>query len=159
MTIYFDNKHEQLRRLKEQVARVGHMDSETQEAIERLEDGLLFDCQLVSLMPGFPDDLKRGMQKIIAARATEPLAYAPADDEDDAACLKRLDDLVFDLHSLFHSLAQRDIGFSDGPTSNLHAWIDPLQDLRLAVMRKEPRFAEAVQRHERGVARARGTAP
>jgi hypothetical protein len=153
MTSYFDTKHDQLRKLGER-AKKEEWTFELLEELRKLEDEILFDCQLVSMMPNFPEDLKDGMQLLIARLASEPLIYVHADDYDEEVTLQRLHRLTFDLHSLFHEVGRRGIfGFSDNPWSNMRGWVSELEERRIALMRKDPSFAEAVRKYDEGVAR------
>ena len=50
MTSYFDNKHRQFREIAER-AKKEEWTYELLDELRRLEDEMLFDCQLVSMMP------------------------------------------------------------------------------------------------------------
>ncbi len=151
MTSYFDKKHEQLRKLNERAK--GEWTIELLGELRNLEEELLFDCQLVSMMPNFPEDLKDGMQLLIAKLATEPVCYVQADDYDEEAMVERLHRLTFDLHTLFHEVGQRRVGFSDNPYSNIRGWVSELEERRIALMRRDPHFSEAMKKYDAGVAR------
>lgn len=165
MTYYFDQMHERLRKAKESwrayvTAADAHQPGEPYPAyydyypvVEAIEQKLMLDCQLVAQLPGFPQDLVDEMQLIIARRSTEPLCYAPADDEDEAATFQRLHSFVWDMHTLFHEVGRRGLGFTDKPDSMLAWHAGTLEDRRLALMRERPEFAAAVAKYDAGVAR------
>lgn len=145
MTAYFDRKHEQLNILAARYRK--HEDyASIHEALE-IEGQMLFEVNLVCTLPGFPSDITDGIQLTIAAYSTEPLGFNFR-DEDDSAIFSRLNNLVFDLHTHFHDLVHKNLGYSDSPKSCLEARANIMEDRRLSLMRNHTQFAEYMSRYD-----------
>lgn len=148
MTAYFDSRHERLRELETQWTLTNqhqHLD----QALE-LEKDLLRDCLLVSELPGFPTNLHEPLYLTLGRHATEPLnVYWYADDEDEAATFKRLHDLVWNLHTIWHSVGQSRVeGFCDKPDMTLMWWSERGYDRRIETFRRHPEFAQKMFRYD-----------
>lgn len=161
MTAYFDKAHEDLRLCHEalKAAFIADDGAKITEAFKRMEDieqKLLFDVQLCCVLPGFPEDLADSIQLVIARRSLEPLYQVARDLPDEAAQFSCLNQLVFDLHTIFHYLAERQIaGFCDKPNSILRGFAEARYERRVELMREPanqaryPEFVELLHRYDK----------
>ena len=116
MTTYFDNAHTLLRD-----ARVlgGEEMIETFDAVEKR---VVFDCTVAAMLPGFPADLKKPLHELVLKHGVQmlPVNAPPADFETEDDHYRRLNDLVWHLHSVFHTVAERALeNFNDNPLQPL----------------------------------------
>lgn len=167
MTYYFDSAHERVCKIQDRVLRILALEEQGQhipnedrnwiwnEELDRIENKLLFDVQLVATLPNFPKDLRDAMQVVIAKFASEPLyGINRWSSETEDQGFRRVHDLIWNLHSIFHDLGQRQLPeFSDKPDSILAARAATLEDRRLELMRAHPEFSELVQTYEDEVVR------
>lgn len=113
MTSYFDKAHTDLRAAR-------RLDTwEMLQAFDAIESLVVYDCTLAALTPGFPEDLRKNVHAVVLKYGvtTLPCNAPPADFETSDDHLRRLGDLVWHLHSVFHDVAHRGLdGFSDSPT-------------------------------------------
>lgn len=178
MTTYFDSTHARLREQEERWKRLLAYDEGLGESsaldpsaqrfarpegpcpmqeAEKIEEKLLFDVQLCASLPGFPEDLKDQILLHIARLASDPLGNGrgAADDVDEAAMFRRLHDLCYGLHTLFHYLGQRELPkFSDKPDSILRCHAD-LGDRMLELMRQTPDLVEKAKAYDDYMAKIR----
>lgn len=119
MTTYFDQKHEELRIIEE----LGQEKGSRQLA--DFDAAIVWDLTLAAEFPGFPVDLRFRVHKLILQYSTEcqPVNAKEHPDYDgwDEHC-RALNKFVWDAHSIFHDVVQRNIpGFTDDPRAPLRA--------------------------------------
>ena len=113
MTSYFDTAHEEVR-LGRTRPDYGVMISR----FEEVESRVVFDCTVAAMMPGFPADLREAIHRTVLEHGicTLPVNAPPADFETEDDYKRRLDALLWDLHTIFHEVAHRGLdGFTDQP--------------------------------------------
>ena len=123
--------------------------------LEQLEDAMLFDINLLCSFPDFPADIAELIQLTIADFATEPLSMRYR-NEDEEQIFARLQHLIWDLHTHFHTLANRQLGFSDSPASGLRIKANSMEDKRVALMRTRERFTEQIAAYDKALAEVGG---
>jgi hypothetical protein len=153
MTAYFDSRHKQVTDLRERCRN----DFTALTDLEQMEDAMLFDINLLCSFPDFPVDIAEAIQLTIADFATEPLStrWRSYDDDTDKV-FTQIQQLIWDLHTHFHTLANRQLGFSDSPASSLRIKANGMEDKRVALMRTRERFAEQIAAHDKALAEVGG---
>jgi len=161
MTAYFDKAHEDLRLCEEELkagiaADDGMKLTAAYRRMEEIELKLIFDVQLCCAMPGFPEDLADSIQLVIARHSLEPLCNVNRDLPDERVQFASLNQLAWDLHTVFHHLADRKIpGFCDKPPSILHGFAEARYERRVELMRdpanqaRYPEFVELLRRYDK----------
>ncbi len=124
MTAYFDSKHEDLAKLAavDITALVGEDVSTHYRKLVELEGLIVWDVTLATEMPGFPEDLREQVHKLVLKYGTEtqPVNSHGPEYEEFADHCKGINSLVWDLHTVFHEVAKRQLdGFSDDPRTPL----------------------------------------
>jgi len=138
MTAYFDSRHKQVADLQK-LWRTLNEDTDNGAVLveaQQLEDAMLFDINLLCSFPDFPADIAEAIQLTIADFATEPLSMRYR-NEDEEQIFARLQHLIWDLHTHFHTLANRQLG---------------MEDKRVALMRSRERFAEQIAAYDAALA-------
>jgi hypothetical protein len=130
MTIYFDSRHEELRKVEEAIKARPEAVNEHVAAIEAIDAGIVWDVTLAAEMPGFPDDLRLQVHDAVlkSTVACQPVNSKNLPDyesiEDRARAIHGmiwdLHTMIWDLHTIFHDVASRKSqGFSDDPRAPL----------------------------------------
>ncbi len=163
MTSYFDSAHERARKLVEGAeSSEGNYDYEVLRALEEMEGKVILDCKLVAALPMMPAVMRHAILLVIARYAESPIEYADRSHNDnrDADRLRRYNDLVWHLHTVFHEAGRLgkvgDWWWSDNPASNIRGWAERLDDRMLELMRQHldtGDFREAIAKYDAGVAR------
>lgn len=131
MTAYFDAKHEQVSAILKE-GEAGY------RKIAALEAELVWDVTLASEAPGFPEDLRDEINKLVLKYGAEslPVNAKGADYFSFEGHCAGINSLVWDLHTVFHDVAKRHLdGFSD----------DPRTPLRIIYARGEERREQMVE--------------
>jgi len=121
MTTYFDDASNELREVLADV-RAGSVVA--WGAFGKVEQRVVFDCTVAAMQPTFPADLRELTHRIVLKYGITmlPVNAPPADFETDDEHYRRLSDMLWDLHSLYHELAGRGIdGFNDSPMMPMRA--------------------------------------
>lgn len=150
MTAYFDSRHKQVTEVQRRF-RADPEDVSALQHLEQLEDGMLFDINLLCSFPDFPSDVTEAIQLTIADFATEPLSMR-CRNETEEQIFARLQHLIWDLHTHFHTLANRQLGFSDSPASSLRIKANSMEEKRVALMRARERFADQIAAYDKALA-------
>jgi len=153
MTAYFDSRQKQVADLQK-LWRTLNEDTDNGAVLveaQQLEDAMLFDINLLCSFPDFPVDIAEAIQLTIADFATEPLSMRFR-NEDEEQIFARMQQLIWDLHTHFHTLANRQLGFSDSPASSLRIKANSMEDKRVALMRTRERFAEQIATYDAALA-------
>ncbi len=122
MSSYFDSAHTELREAYEKWR---DKPWELSQAFDAVEERVVFDCTVCAMM--FPEalaDLREAIHAVVLKYAIKmlPMTADPADFEFESEHKRRLDDLVGDLHTVFHEVAHRDVNeFNDNPKMPLFA--------------------------------------
>jgi hypothetical protein len=120
MTAYFDQRHEEVNALK---AIDPEAHPEVYRKLVELEAAIVWDVTLAAEMPGFPENLRDQVHRLVLKYGTEtqPVnavaapSYFDFDDHCDA-----INHLVWDLHTVFHEVAKLHLdGFGDDPRTPL----------------------------------------
>lgn len=115
MTAYFDAAHEQVGNVKELLQTDF---GSALHLLREIEHNVAFDCTVCTEMPGFPEDLAVNVRKAILKNGVEslPVNAPPKDFETVHGHIDSINALIFDLHTVFHDVANRGLyGFSDNP--------------------------------------------
>lgn len=115
MTAYFDSTHSKIRDI---VSRADVDLWEKAKAFDIVEEALVFDCTIAAEWPGFPEDLRDVIHKIVVklGLASLPINMLRPCMETVEDHGERLHKLCWDLHTAFHEVAYRQLeGFSDDP--------------------------------------------
>lgn len=116
MTAYFDAKHTELRKVGE--ALIAKESLENHKALEEFESTLVYDVSVASEMPDFPVDLRNRINRLVLKHgiASQPVNGKGPEIETIEEHIETLHKLVWDLHTIFHDLAKKNlVGFSDDP--------------------------------------------
>jgi hypothetical protein len=146
VTAYFDQKHSEARRVEEAIAAcadVGPTWIRAAKELEAIDRAVIWDVSICAEMPDFPADLREGIHKTILAKSVEgqPLNAKGLDFESIADRVKLLQDLIWELHSMFHELANMRLeGFSDDPRAPLYALYASGEELREKLAANENPF-------------------
>lgn len=151
MTAYFDSRHKQVTELQRRFRADPMENVALCSDLEQLEDAMLFDINLLCSFPDFPADIAEAIQLTIADFATEPLSMR-CRSEDEEQIFARLQHLIWDLHTHFHTLANRQLGFSDSPATSLRIKANSMEDKRVALMRTRERFTEQIAAYDKALA-------
>jgi len=153
MTAYFDSRHKQVADLLKlwRTLTEDTDDGALLVELQRLEDGMLFDINLLCSFPDFPADIAEAIQLTIADVATEPLSMRFRSETEEQV-FARVDRLIFDMHSHFHVLANRQLGYSDSPASSLCIKANRMEEKRVALMRTRERFADQIAAYDKALA-------
>lgn len=124
MTAYFDNMHTRIHEAAK--APYENMDMETGlYPLEAAEHKLVFDCTVAAMMVGFPEDLRAAVHRAVLqdGLGALPVNAVPRRDPGDPKQHGQiLSDLCWNLHSIFHEVAERRIpGFNDSTLTPLHS--------------------------------------
>lgn len=133
MTAYFDGIDSELRRTFEEWKKNRADYTKMTDRFDELERKLVFDCSLACSTPGFPDDLKLAINRVILKYGiqTQPPNAVPADFETEDEHVRRLQSMSGDLHTVFHAAAHRDLPGLDTPTRYISiAWFNPREEER-----------------------------
>jgi hypothetical protein len=164
MTSYFDSAHERARKLVESAPQLseGNYSYEVIRALEEMEAKVILDCKLVAALPIMPETHRDAILLVIARYAEQPIEYIDRshNDNSDSDRLRRYNDLVWHLHTVFHEVGRLgkigDWWWSDNPSSNIRGWAERHDDRMIALMRENPDtadFREAIAKYDAGVAR------
>lgn len=117
MTAYFDRAGVALRE-----AVTGMQQTGATQPILDIEERVVRDVTVCVMMPGFPEDLARRVHLKILDRAIEARPVNRENHPHAGAfesiydAVEEINALIFDLHTIFHELAERRLeGFSDDP--------------------------------------------
>lgn len=122
MTAYFDSKGTELRDIEAGVSIMGEWGRVEYDALNKLDESVVWDVTLAVESPGFPDDLRDHAHRLILkfSAACQSVGSPGPDYEtiDDHA--RGIGNMISELHSLFHELVMRNPqGFSDSPLAPL----------------------------------------
>lgn len=148
MTAYFDSRHKQVADLRERC----RADYTALTDLEKVEDAMLFDINLLCSFPDFPADIAEAIQLTIADFATEPLSTRQRSYDNVDQVFRQVQQLIWDLHTHFHTLSNRQLGFSDSPASSLRIKANSMEEKRVALMRSRERFAEQIAAYDKALA-------
>jgi hypothetical protein len=87
---------------------------------------VVFDCTVCSMFPDFPESIRAQIAELVLRRGveTQPLNTPPelqADFETFAQHVRRVQELIGDLHTLFHGVALHpDCPYGDNPLGGVH---------------------------------------
>lgn len=117
MTAYFDRAGVALRE-----AVTGMQQTGATQPILDIEERVVRDVTVCVMMPGFPEDLATKVHLKILDRAIEARPVNRENHPHAGAfesiydAVEEINALIFDLHTIFHELAERRLeGFSDDP--------------------------------------------
>ena len=106
------------------------------DALETIETRMVFDATIAAELPGFPDDLRDAIHRVVLRYgvATLPVNAPPADVEHDNEYAQRLADMGSDLHDIFHAYARTSPECSDSPRSRLQMYYAQGEERREALV-------------------------
>lgn len=152
MTAYFDRVHSELSSLSMRAHAAGKDSYSVVDKARRVVDKMLFDVQLCACLPGFPYDMSDAVQLAIFRDSPEPFDMVEREDvaDDLARMFERWQRLTWNLHSVFHELANLGLDrFDDKPDGTLQAHVNALEDKRVELARaKSPEFDEILSRRD-----------
>ncbi len=129
MTTYFDDKRKQL-------SKIADFDY---AALRKFDEGVVWDVTLAAESPGMPSDMRDAIHHIVLKRSLACQPFMPngtfragPDPEYMSDHRRMLNDLVGDLHTIFHQIATLGLeGFSDSPIRPLRHLYDNGEDRRI----------------------------
>jgi hypothetical protein len=123
MTAYFDSRHEEINKLAANDINTAGVQGayDLMRRLVELESAIVWDVTIAAEMPGFPEDLRDQVHRVVLKYGTEtlPVNMPPGTgaqyDEFPDHC-RGLNSMVWDLHTIFHEVAKLQLGgFSDDP--------------------------------------------
>ena len=148
MTSYFDTAHTDLSKLQKDVKSLFDND------VIAWEQKIIYACTLVAEWPGCPGDIRDRIHGVIIEHSVtqvEPHCDNPrADSESDEDGFSELHKLSWELHTVFHDLASKNLpGFNDKPWTPPRALCAQGEDRRDGLLRvKFPRYKEYCEKLE-----------
>lgn len=116
MSSYFDA-------VDQRISEVSNDDHHAAEKLEAIEQSLVFDCTVCSMLPEFPTGVRAMVHEAVIQHGvgTAPANAEPPDFETVDQHKNKLYQLSGDLHSAFHEAARSCVpGLSDNPRSLLY---------------------------------------
>lgn len=139
MTAYFDDRHTELRKITDAI-KIAESEDEHGVAPYRLYDqvnaydrALVWDVTLAAQSPGFPEAQRTAIHKLVLRYSAEcqPVNSKGLEYETVHERIDDLHTLTWDLHSVFHEIAQMHMeGFSDDPRSPLRVLYAAGEEIR-----------------------------
>ncbi len=119
MTAYFDGKGQAVGEISRNHRTSENWSVAEFDALRKIDETVVFDVTICVEWPGFPEDLRKKVHEVVLHYSVEcqPVGSKYANDyEDFEDLLRGIGNMIGDLHTIFHEVAQRNLsGFSDNP--------------------------------------------
>ncbi len=141
MTYYFDNKQEELRKVREAYEATADYGA-LAKGLDGVDEEVVRDVTLAAESPNFPKDIQYEINLTVlkySAVSQPHTGVSPTflDYDDAEAHIRGISDLIHNLHTLFHSLAQMELaGFTDDPRMPMRTLFDQGAETRERIVER-----------------------